>query len=148
MSADTPEQASKQASFFCNTTRRDRLKTTRFLENYGQAQRDRLRTTDGKFLLIPRCRDRDPGGPPQPTEKNCTFTLLVPNGRGAMYGKSKIFELLVVSQPPLHRFCETSHTATGLIFGLQFLQHHETRPTWNSTVSGTVLPHESTWFPT
>jgi hypothetical protein len=37
---------------------------------------------------------------------------------------------------------------TVLIVGLQFLQHHETRPTWDGTVSGTVLPHESTWFPT
>src|ERR1039457_6832639 len=57
------KQASFLASYFCNTTRRDRLKTTRFLENNGHAQRDRRRTTDGRFLLIPRCRDRDPGGP-------------------------------------------------------------------------------------
>src|ERR1039457_1834347 len=58
------KQASFLASYFCNTTRRDRLKTTRFLENNGHARRDRHRTTDGRFLLIPRCRDRDPGGPP------------------------------------------------------------------------------------
>jgi len=50
------------ASYFCNTTRRDRLRTTRFLENKRHAQPYRHHATIRKFLLIPRCRDRDPGG--------------------------------------------------------------------------------------
>jgi hypothetical protein len=35
-----------------------------FLRNMGNSRPVQHHTTIGQFLLIPRCRDRDPGGPP------------------------------------------------------------------------------------
>jgi hypothetical protein len=37
-----------------------------FLRNMGNSRPVQHHTTIGQFLLIPRCRDRDPGGPPKP----------------------------------------------------------------------------------
>jgi len=41
----------QQASYFHNTTRRDRHRTTRFLENKRHTRPDRHTTNIGKFLL-------------------------------------------------------------------------------------------------
>src|SRR5665213_1450974 len=48
--------------------------TTRFLENKRHARRDRHHATVSKLLLIPRCRDRDPGNPPRETD--CSYSWI------------------------------------------------------------------------
>ena len=59
------KQASFQASYFCNTTRPERRAATRLRENKRQARPSYLTTTSRKLLSVPRCGDRDPGGPPR-----------------------------------------------------------------------------------
>src|SRR5665213_1965330 len=77
-------------------------------------------------LLIPRCRDRDPGGPLSRCERSRSWipTVALPwkeSRRFSKYSPSR--------KPPLLWLWEASRTATGLVFGLRLLQHCETRPT-------------------
>ena len=73
-------------------------------------------------LLIPRCRDRDPGGPLRKLERSRSWnpTVAVPWKESRRFSNYSPFR-----KPPLLWFCNTSRTATGLTLGLRFLQHCE-----------------------
>jgi len=81
-------------------------------------------------LLISRCRDRDPGGPPEDSERLRSWipTVAAPwkkNRRLSNYSRYR--------KPPLLSFCNTSRTTTCLILGLRILQHWQTQPTSDNT---------------
>lgn len=78
------------------------------------------------------CRDRDPGGPPEDSERLCSSnpTVAVP------WKKSRRLSNYSRYRKPLFlSFCNTSRSTTGLTLGLRILQHWQTRPTRGNTAS-------------
>ena len=98
-------ESPKEASYFRNTTRPDRHRTTRFLENKRHSQRDRHLTTVSKLLLIPRR-----GWPDLERRPRCNCHLVFPTVAPITNGKED--QLDVQTQ----RILDLLHDLKGVSF--------------------------------